>query len=60
MEAKLNGGVLKIWFSGISTSRNIPKTISLKVNNDIGIIETIDGDTFFINMRNVNLIEEVE
>lgn len=60
MEAVLNGGILKIWFSGISTSRNIPKAIALKINNDIGIIETLDGDTFFINMRNVNLIEEVE
>ena len=54
------GGILKIWFQGISTSRNIPNVNTMTFKDDMAIIKTQEDNYYYINMRNVNLIEEVE
>src|SRR5699024_9115403 len=41
------------------TSRNIRHVYELEYNDNLGIIRSKQG-TFFINMANINLIEEVE
>lgn len=59
MIARFDNVTLKIWFSNQSTSRNIHYVYEMEYNDNIGIVKSIQG-TFFINMANINLIEEVE
>lgn len=59
MIARFDNVTLKIWFSNQSTSRNIRYVYEMEYNDNIGIVKSTQG-TFFINMANINLIEEVE
>ena len=59
MKAKFDKVTLKLWFSNQSTSRNIHNVTELEHDGNIGIVRTIDN-RFFINMANINLIEELE
>ena len=58
MKAIFDNVTLKIWFSNQATSRNIHNVIEIEHDKDIGVIRTTNR-TFFFNMANVNLIEEV-
>lgn len=55
----VEGGTVKIWFQGTSTSRNIQNVDTISMENDMAIIRTKEDNHYYINMRNVNLIEEV-
>jgi hypothetical protein len=55
----MEGGTVKVWFQGTSTSRNIHNVDTINMENDMAIIRTKEDNHYYINMRNVNLIEEV-
>lgn len=59
MIANMEGGKVKIWFQGTSTSRNIDNVDTIEIVEDMALVRTGEGNSYYINMRNVNLIEEV-
>lgn len=59
MKAKFDNVTLKLWFANQSTSRNIHNVVEIEHDDYVGVIRTVDR-VFFINMSNINLIEELE
>jgi hypothetical protein len=59
MKATFENATLKIWFQGLSTSRNIDNVVSIEKVEDAMVITDKDDNAVFINFRNVNLIEEI-
>jgi hypothetical protein len=60
MIAEFNNAIIKVWFNSISTSRNFKNVSQIRQEQDTALITTSDGSQHLLNMRNVNLIEEIE
>lgn len=60
MTATFNNATIKVWFNSISTSRNFKNVKQIRQEQDTALITTSDGSQHLLNMRNVNLIEEIE
>lgn len=56
MKAKMEGKNIKVQFA--SYSRNIFNVEEIELEGNQMAIKTFEGQTFFINFANVNLIEE--
>ena len=59
MIAEFNNATIKIWFNNLGTSRNFQNVKQIRQEHDTALITTTEGSQHLLNMRNVNLIEEL-
>jgi hypothetical protein len=59
MKTAIDEKTIKIWFQGISTSRNINHVIEIEHVGNMMKLTTIANEIIMINFNNVNLIEQL-
>jgi len=60
MKTILEKKTVKIWFQGLSTSRNIYGVTEIDLQENLMKITNEHGSVAIVNFRNVNLLEEIE
>ena len=59
MITQLNKATVKVWFQGLSTSRNLQGVTEIEHNGNMMRIKT-NGSDVIVNFNNVNLMEVTE
>lgn len=59
MTAIFDKATIKIWFIAQHTSRNIKNVTRIIQEGNAALIETSEGNQYFISMQNVNMLEEI-
>lgn len=59
MLTTLNSATVKVWFQGLSTSRNLFGVSEIEYNGNMMRIKT-NGHDVIVNFNNVNLMEVTE
>lgn len=59
MKAEFNKSKIKVWFTGLGTSRNFNNVTEIIMSENSYLIKTAEGNQYILSVNNVNMIEEI-